>query len=163
MRESPRVRANRANAQRSTGPKSVAGKAAVSRNALKHELSIPIERMIGYNPQIERLAKRIAGENPSGERFEYAYQMASALLDVRRVRGARIKLLRDPVERIKEQGYKCGGGEYSLEESFAVLAPKLERLDRYERRACTRFRKALRLFDLHLPEPANPTEPPADQ
>ena len=155
--------------------------------------------MTGYNPQIERLAKVIAGENPGQVSFGYAYQMAAALLDQRRIREARLKLLQDPAERVKEpplgkvnwainrmcafaegkasgddkakadgpladfEGYKYGGGEHALEKNLAVLAPKLERLDRYERRACTRFRKALRLFDVHLPELANPTEPPADQ
>lgn len=47
---------------------------------------------------------------------------------------------------------KKPGEDHSFEEGFAVLATKLERLerlDRYERRAVTRFRKALRLFGPH--------------
>lgn len=112
MRKSPRVRANRANAQRSTGPKSAAGKAAVRQNALKHELSVPIERMTGYHLEIERLAKRIAEENPTKERFGYAYQMASALLDQRRIREARFRLLQDPAER-NEPGREAHLGDHA--------------------------------------------------
>jgi hypothetical protein len=192
MRESPRVRANRANAQRSTGPKSATGKAALRRNALKHALSVPIERMTGHHLQIEQLATRIAGKNPTKEHYGCAYQIASAVIDLRRIQKARFRLLQDPAERVKEpsigkvnwamrrmvapgqrkaaeeddaevngifarfEGHKPGGGEYSLEEGFAVLALKLERLDRYERRAFTRFRKALRLLDLHCLEIAKP-------
>jgi ferredoxin-NADP reductase len=41
-----RRRANRLNAQRSTGPKSPRGKRASSLNAMKHGLSLPVEQLV---------------------------------------------------------------------------------------------------------------------
>ena len=57
--------ANRANAARSTGPRTRAGKAAVARNALRHGLSLPVLADPALAPEVAALATRIAGEGAS--------------------------------------------------------------------------------------------------
>lgn len=49
---SVRHRANRANARRSTGPRSAAGKTRSARNALRHGLAIPIHEMAELGPNL---------------------------------------------------------------------------------------------------------------
>ena len=63
---SPRaLYANRANARASTGPRTAAGKTRSARNARRHGLSVPVLRDPALVPEIESLARRIAGENAS--------------------------------------------------------------------------------------------------
>ena len=57
MKTSARVRANRANALRSTGPKTNAGKSQVARNAVKHGLAVPVSADATLVVAIEKLAR----------------------------------------------------------------------------------------------------------
>ena len=66
-----RIAANRTNARKSTGPKTLAGetaagKARVSRNARRHGLSRPIVCAGLYTPQVEALARPIGSETRAG-------------------------------------------------------------------------------------------------
>ena len=72
MKLTARVRANRANARRSTGPKTLAGKSAASRNALRHGLAIPVTVDPSLADKVARLARMIAGEGPNSSRLERA-------------------------------------------------------------------------------------------
>lgn len=206
MRETARTRANRCNARRSTGPKTEAGKRVVARNALRHGLAVPVERDAVLAPEIDRLARLIAGEGPANLRLELARQVAECQFDLMRIRSARKALLNDPRERVQddsdriyiqaikavEREYRIDNARYfkrldaaandqaaraqldqdikdaweaflrllapyemqrqlaaasTLEEGFGVLAPKLARLDRYERRALSRRKRAMRDFE----------------
>ena len=54
--------ANRANAARSTGPRSRAGKATAARNAQRYGLSLPVMADAALAPEVAALARAIAGE-----------------------------------------------------------------------------------------------------
>jgi hypothetical protein len=57
------ARANRANARASTGPKTAVGKA---RNALHHGLAVSVFDDAQWSPEVEMLARQIAGANGRG-------------------------------------------------------------------------------------------------
>jgi hypothetical protein len=120
-------RANRANAARSTGPRTAAGKVAAARNAWRHGLSLPVLADAGLFPEVAALAHAIAGEAESAATRAAAARIAEAQIDRVRVCGVRLALtqkLMDGVEVTRE----------------------LVRLDRYEGRALARRSRALREF-----------------
>jgi len=83
----------------------------------------------GRLPQnVAKLAQRIAGEGASEARREAAVRIAEAQVDVLRVR------------RVRDQIMAEGFGEDDI-------TKRLMRLDRYERRALSRRKAAIRAFD----------------
>ncbi len=84
---------NRINSGVSTGPKTAAGKARASKNALRHGLNIPVELEPVYGQEIDRLALRIAGEAAAPERLALARRIAEAQVDLRRIRDHRLSLV----------------------------------------------------------------------
>lgn len=130
MTPGERAAVNRANARGSTGPRTAAGKAAASRNALRHGLAVP---GLGADPaEILGLARRIAGPRASLLVRAAAMDFASAHVALQRVRGHRESLLDTsdaPPERLTQ------------------IVGELARLDRYEARARTRRKAAIRAFD----------------
>ena len=182
MTLSARVRANRANAGRCTGPRTAAGKAKAAKNAFWHGLEIPLSAAAEYADDVERCAGLLAGPEPSLMRRERARQVAECQLDLARIRRFRIRLLGDKRARMKEpslrdfihalneldasldrpdgavderaegalralEGVGPGSEPVTLVEGIAVLIPELTRLDRYERRALSRRRKAIAALD----------------
>jgi len=81
--------ANRANAARSTGPRTRAGKAVVARNALRHGLSVPVLADASLAAEAAALVRQIAGEDASEPRREAALRIAEAQVDVLRIRRVR--------------------------------------------------------------------------
>ena len=87
-----KLRANRANSRRSTGPKTSAGRATAARNSRRHGLAIPIPSDPALSAEVDAMAQMIAG-NDSPELIEAARRIAEAEVDVIRVRRARRELL----------------------------------------------------------------------
>jgi hypothetical protein len=68
--------ANAQNARACTGPKSAAGKARSARNARRHGLNLPVLVDPVLAPDVETLARRIAGERASAETYALAVRIA---------------------------------------------------------------------------------------
>ena len=93
MTSERKIRANRANARASTGPKSRQGRARAARNALRHGLNLPVCADPALAEEVEALTHEIAGSDASAEIRDLARQVAEAQVDLRRVRYARHQML----------------------------------------------------------------------
>jgi hypothetical protein len=91
----PRIRANRQNAKKSTGPRTAAGKARAARNAETHRLNTPITRSPFLQERVIELRNAIAGPNPTAQRLEAARELAAAQVDVERVCSIHESMLAD--------------------------------------------------------------------
>jgi hypothetical protein len=141
-----KITANRANARASTGPKTPQGRTRSARNALRHALSLPVHSDKGLSEEVEALAREIAGADASTEMQRLARRVAEAQIDLRRVRYARHQLLSRaapgaPVTTTPE-------GPHKLTTILSREVQRLSALDRYERRALSRRKFAIRAFDL---------------
>jgi hypothetical protein len=97
MTSAAKARANRRNALKSTGPKTIAGKATVARNAHRHGLSLPVLIDPALSREADDLARRIEKSVTGAEADAYGHELAGriaeAILDLRRVREAKQPLV----------------------------------------------------------------------
>ena len=177
MTSDRKTKANRANARVSTGPNTVNGRARSAQNAFRHGLSLPVHSDQVLSKQVQALARLIAGSNASAHVQMLARQVAEAEVDLRRVRLASHQLLSqagsnslyDSRANIPEKMSVIPGPlltnssamPEAAQEEFApltLLADKLatilaqqakaiEAMHRYERRARSRRKFAIRTFD----------------
>jgi hypothetical protein len=120
------IAANRANALRSTGPKTVAGRAKSSRNALRHGLSLPTEMDADELAKFHTLEAALTSDSADEDRQRAVAEMAQAQLELLRVRKVRAATL----------------AAADLESSDPKALQLLRALDRYERYAHTKRRRA---------------------
>lgn len=92
MASERQITANRQNARKSTGPKSIVGKKRAARNAYRHGLSIS-PSVTQDCEAIETHARRIAGENTDVEVVEHAHVAAGAELDLARIRALELAMI----------------------------------------------------------------------
>ena len=128
MTSARRIEANRRNARASTGPRTVAGKARAAQNARRHGLNLPARYDPSRSGEIDALARAIAGADAGAERLELASRIAAAQIDVERARRARLDLY-----------------PQALRERDAIA--RLAAIDRYEGRALSARKRAMRDFD----------------
>ena len=93
--------ANRLNAQRSTGPRSAAGKRASRSNALRHGLSTRLGNDPGRDVRVEAMAKIIAGPDGSPGALHYARIAADTTLQIQNIRAKRTAMM-EPSVRERE-------------------------------------------------------------
>ena len=90
MTSARKVETNRVNARRSTGPKTVVGRAKAAQNARRHGLRVPVLSDPALSAEVEALAKSIVGPDcPFPELLALARKIAEAEIDIMRVRRAR--------------------------------------------------------------------------
>jgi hypothetical protein len=142
-----RVRANRANARRSTGPTSASGKARAAQNARRHGLSQDVLADPALGQDVEELAQRIAGDRP--DLIDLARRVAEAHVDVQRIRQFRHERLQAAVAAPGHGDQSASTRVCSAEDLAVALAPltkELKKIDRYARRALSRRKFAVRDF-----------------
>jgi chromosome segregation ATPase len=190
-RVSARVRANRLNGKKSTGPKTVEGRTRSARNALKHSLARPLVNIHGASERVEILARSWVGADAEPIQMGQARKAAEAHLELERIEARRIALLSGPwvkevrtpsrtilreanawldiqekMSRVVEKDNPTERDVTRLEQlieqrksitltpmlqeiemDFGEIASELIKLERYERRARSRRKKALRELD----------------
>jgi hypothetical protein len=133
---------NARNALRSTGPRTSGGKRRASRNALRHGLGGPVWQDANLSHELDGLAAAIAAEHrlPSALRH-YALAVAEADIQLQRVHAVRDEFM-------KEMLMETISAEEAVRLKNGHVAPsaydRLIRLERYERRALSRRKFAIR-------------------
>jgi hypothetical protein len=141
---SKRLAANRANAQRSTGPKTSAGKRASSGNAHRHGVSTLVSFDADMPPRYEALALALASGRPHA--ICAARDAAELRYNLDRIEAVRLLMLKTETARVAALS-----GPRSLEnleiQAVIDLAAALNKLEGYSRRIRSRFRKTMRACD----------------
>jgi hypothetical protein len=177
MASDRRQRANQSNASRSTGPRTQKGKTTTSLNAFRHGLATPVWADPEQNEEIKHLAHAIAGEQATPATLDAAFRIAEADVDLRRIWRTRLKLEGAPsdpghykkkvspfaelyvsttlrrdlseqqkIELLHEAGVNRNNWLFIKVPSDG-RKQNLAALERYERRALSRRKSAIRDFD----------------
>ncbi len=137
MTSERKVRANRENAKRSTGPRTTVGRAHARHNSLRHGLSISIASDLELSAEAERLARMIAGDGDAATGLYYARIVAGAEMEILRIRRVKTELIRTSLQQSE------GSADPAIPPGSDVWM-RLVKIDRYERRALSRRKRALR-------------------
>jgi DNA polymerase II small subunit/DNA polymerase delta subunit B len=92
MTTNRQIASNRKNAKKSSGPRTVEGRNAVRRNALRWGLTVDIRTDAAFNDDIEDLAKVLSRASGTPKVTECAREAAAAELDLVRIRKTRAGL-----------------------------------------------------------------------
>jgi hypothetical protein len=123
---------NRKNAQKSTGPRSEVGRRHSRRNALRHGFAVAIGSDPSFSKDIEALAIIVASSSGGQTVGEFARQAAEAEIDLLRIR------------KLRASRFKAVyGNPEARREDYFELDESLAKLERYERRAFSRRKRAL--------------------
>ncbi len=139
MTSAKKIEANRRNALRSTGPRTAAGKARSRKNALRHGLAAVLKDHTVVPEAVAKLASVIAADSSDPLAEAHGITFAEAEMAVRRARAAQAEVLAELLEAETAQSKP-----QVLVEFIATAMQTVGRLHRYERRALSRRRRAMR-------------------
>src|SRR5438045_2981025 len=139
------IAANRANASKSTGPRSRAGRKRAAGNATVHGLSANFVSSSALAEQVEKLAREIAGSVEDAILLQYARDAAYAEIDLARVRRIKVALIErvsaigtyENVRGVRKILDMIGRGElpHRIDPSVTMPSGELERTAEAVRRA----------------------------
>jgi hypothetical protein len=128
MTTDAQIAANRANAQKSTGPKTAAGRLNSSRNALRHGLSLPLRLDTEESAKAGAITRALTPNRANEEQLLAATELAQAQIELLRIRAVRAELM----------------AAVDLASADVGSLRRLAALDHYERLAYTKRRRASR-------------------
>jgi len=132
MTSAAKIAANRRNAQRSTGPRSAAGKARTRYNALQHRLNVPARYDQATADEIEGLAAYLSAESIEPREQDLAMRAAEAQFDLLRVQRAKVDLVNGAAKHLERADVSLPEGERAAL-AFMRKSKTLAAFDRYER------------------------------
>ena len=103
MTSPAKIAANRRNAQRSTGPRSAAGKARARRNAFRHGLSTPASIDHVAMDRIEDLVFALTRDFSRKPEFDLATLVAEAQVEIERVRQAKVSIVNRAYAQLRDE------------------------------------------------------------
>jgi hypothetical protein len=139
MNSERKVQTNRKNAALSTGPKTASGKSIARRNAYRHGLAA---HSSSSSVICHELAQNLLIQGHACDLMQ-AEIIAEAELHLIRIR----KTKADMINAAMSARHGCNsdsGTAASALQAFVTVLPALERIERYERRALSRRRRATR-------------------
>jgi hypothetical protein len=145
--------ANRENSKKSTGPKTARGKARASRNAVRHGLAAARVGDALVSADAVRMAEDFGFEDMSRSQFEQFLIIAKCEVELNRITAARIAIFERELARLAA-AHQHQHVHPELQDvpaqlmrhevsAFNRAVPALWMLDRYERRALSRRRRAI--------------------
>jgi len=173
---SKRQEASRRNGSKGRGPKSAEGLRRASQNARIHGLNIPVSADPELSSRAERLARLIGGPNANDSTLHEARVIAEAQMELQRVRRLRLERLLHPslvkkpltltglrtlIKSVEASIPDMWDQMDIVDKAVEDLLPKVEpqlhdkigqvvasfkKLDRYEKRALSRRKFAMRRF-----------------
>jgi hypothetical protein len=160
MSSQKQIEANRRNAQKSKGPRTAAGKARASCNSRKHALTTISRNHPLYAPRIEAIARTICSEATNAELWEQALIIGECTTLLACAQAERIALIEQSLGSTSAHTSDAGAaGRAELGasqckttplrdelEAMGLAARDLNRLERYERRALSRRKRAIETF-----------------
>ena len=137
-----KIHANRLNSLKSSGPRTAAGRRIAARNSLKHGLASISHDQPAAIACIERLVEAYCGAQMDPSIRRQARAVAESELSLRAVRQRQ----RDVLEQRLIGAQPAVSRDVNEHEAIQGAAPELKRIERYERRAWSRLKRAMRDF-----------------